>query len=135
MLLPTWERSGARRWIATIGTVLPLTLTLSAVSEYTRPTVLGIPAEDYRAYLEQGLDELEVTPQDTLCVAVPGQDRGFTRHLTRYLSLHPEVRSGPISEASTPEWVPTCTRALIITEQPEAQRILKGQGIPTVEVP
>jgi hypothetical protein len=72
MLLPTWERSGARRWIATIGTVLPLTLTLSAVSEYTRPTVLGIPAEDYRAYLEQGLDELEVTPQDTLCVAVPG---------------------------------------------------------------
>ena len=95
----------------------------------------GIPIAEYREKVESGLAQVTLEDGEMLCVATAGEDRGFTRHLTRYLSLHAEVRSSRISVDDPPDWSGECAEVIILTEQPLVQQAFEDLGIPVVVVP
>lgn len=133
MLAAPDRRSGAAALV--LGTALPVALAASAMSAAVRPSITGIPTEEYRTKIEAGLADLTIEPEDTLCVATAGEERGITRHLVRYLSVHPHVRAGVIPVEDPPAWFTDCTDAIVLTEQPAVQSAFEDMDIPVVVVP
>lgn len=120
---------------AALGAALPAGMAASVMSTAVAPSVTGIPTQEYRAMIETGLSDLTLEPQDWLCVATAGEERGITRHLTRYVSVHAQVRASVIAVDDPPEWFEDCTDGIVLTEQPEVRAAFAERGIPVVVVP